>query len=180
MEVAKVMTRSNSHKAQAISKFLNDSLKKFQSGSNAPEAHHIDELGLTIPASVEDQISLAFDLFRELVGQYQVYSADLMVILVFVIQDAEAVKQHQWSELLEQKLLFSESPILYVSKRPNSQSPYIVEEHKVPLTERVVSLDEGYVYGYFRSHRNDPKEPYNQGFYFEHYLVRGADNPWEA
>lgn len=165
--------------SDAISDFLKDAIVKLKDGSSQLESRHIDELSVEVPTDKADQVKLSFELYRLLLDAYSQYSADVQALLVIGVEDSSFPEKHTIKELFSGSLNITPPPELYLIKRVKPTEPYVVEEHKTPFKQDLVSSTTGCVYGYFRASRSDPDDLYTLGFYFEHFPTGEVVHGWD-
>jgi len=167
---------------QIIKAFIQEAFSDMKSKNIKGFSRHIDEIFPKIPQDRKSQIKIALDLYRELIEQYDAYSADLMAVLVIGTDYEDNLQKHNLQELLDGKLELSPPPELYLAERAYVRdAPFVVEEYKVPVKEGVKPSN-GVVYSYYKTIRHDSRDIYLTGFYFEHYPnieAEVVEHDWE-
>lgn len=162
---------------ELISNWLNPQTKQ-RVMDKSLDSRHIDDLLDERPNSPEDILSASFELYKELLSQYQIYSDEIMAMLVIGVKETPDLQAYSIEQLFRGGLELWPSPELYLVKREPNLEPYVVEEYKRPFNQTIIQPNQGLVYAYFRTMRNSTDDPYSPGFYFEHYPSGDAEHDW--
>jgi hypothetical protein len=66
-----------------------------------------------------------------------------------------------------------------IKRLEEREEPYITEEYKLPVTQELIKPSNGVVYAYYKTIRNEQRDIYLTGFYFEHYPDGEVEHDWE-
>lgn len=152
-----------------INKFLAQSYLHLASDAEHSYSRHIDELGVLSGTSTHDQIDIALELFGILVKAYAPHSRQFMAMLVIALNESNSQEVISLQEVINMQEPLTQPPELYIVNRSPQLSPYIVEEHKYPLSPDLKLQNDDEIYSYFKSFRNASDEPLEHAIFFEHY-----------
>lgn len=154
---------------KSIYKFISEGLNYLTEKNGEPYARHIDELiEYKNSDASADMTRDALEFYERLINSDEM-SSKVMPILVLPLEESLSMTFPESSLVLRGALEVLEPPILYIAERKANDSPYIVEEYKLPIEQDVLRTAKGNVYAYFRAYRYDKEDDYARGLFFEYY-----------
>jgi hypothetical protein len=160
--------RMNENRVKLVADWVKHALLCDQMTQDNFDSIDVKEL-LGVPSILSsEQISLAFELYEELLRQYKPHSNDLIAKLIFSLEYSDKLEIHTFEELINGSVKLRQTPEFYLVKREPVFEFYVAEEYKKSFTQDIVKAPSGVIYSYYNS-LSTGDDDYAHTYVLKHY-----------